>query len=558
MYKLFPYQQKLVNQARQILANGSKSVLIQSPAGSGKSVIIAEIARLAVNKGGHVMFTVHRRELIEQITQSFKKQDVDLSHCTIMTVRRIANRLGKLPQPTLLITDETHHGLAKTYRKIYKYYASVPRLGFTATPWRMNGEALHQIYDQIILGPTVDWLIEHKFLAPAHYYTVDLADHSKLKSNGKHSDYTNKSIDDSLGKTIFGDVVSKWQQFANGRKTIVYAHSIAYSRSITEEFQNHGIKACHVDNHTPAKERQQIMQAFKTGKIKVLCNIDLISEGFDVPDCSCVIMVRPTKSLVLFIQQAMRCMRSDHQGPNGGNLKKHATIIDMVGNAEQNKALPQSNIDWEASFMGHPQKGKEPTVCQHCYSSFFASKDLKAKRVIDDENTELKRWEPTVPNNVIREWLQRHDPDHTDQAESITMCPLCRQIAESNPIARQQKKKAKEKSDGQYIDLSDPKVRKRWELEHVAQRSTRGLKGAKSIYRIFAARKQLNPQSTKKPVFQTLFVLMNQATDNRLTTHQIAQLADASGQDFSQIRQSYLWAQQHWTFSTQPHYEFNF
>lgn len=135
MYKLHGYQTKLVNQARQRLSSGKKSVLIVSPAGSGKSVVIAEIARLALLKSqGQVMFTVHRKELVEQIKGSFKANDVDLSRCTIMTVGKIAHRLDKLPKPTLIITDETHHSLAKTYKKIYEYYSDVPRLGFTASP----------------------------------------------------------------------------------------------------------------------------------------------------------------------------------------------------------------------------------------------------------------------------------------------------------------------------------------------------------------------------------------------------------------------------------------
>lgn len=114
MFKPYPYQQELIDKARKSLANGNKSVLIVSPAGSGKSIVIAEIARLAINKGGHVMFMVHRKELVEQIKDTFLKDEIDLSHTTIMTVGRIKNRLGKLPKPTLIITDETHHSLAKT------------------------------------------------------------------------------------------------------------------------------------------------------------------------------------------------------------------------------------------------------------------------------------------------------------------------------------------------------------------------------------------------------------------------------------------------------------
>ena len=121
MYSLHPYQNELVKKARTELAQGKHSVLLVSPAGSGKSVIIAEIARLATEKNGHVLFMVHRKELIEQITGSFHTNEVQMENTTIMTVGRIVNRLDQLPKPSLIITDETHHSLAKTYRDIYDY-----------------------------------------------------------------------------------------------------------------------------------------------------------------------------------------------------------------------------------------------------------------------------------------------------------------------------------------------------------------------------------------------------------------------------------------------------
>ncbi|MCH5463510.1 DEAD/DEAH box helicase family protein, partial [Lactobacillus sp. LC28-10] len=166
MYQLHPYQKTLVSQARQALRKGSHSVLLQSPAGSGKSVIIAEIARLAVKKGGTVMFMVHRKELVRQIKDSFRENEVDLSQCIISTVGKIANRLDTLPKPSLIITDESHHSLAKTYVKIYAHFSDVPRLGFSATPWRLNGKGLHDVYDTMVEGPRIDWLIENYYLAP--------------------------------------------------------------------------------------------------------------------------------------------------------------------------------------------------------------------------------------------------------------------------------------------------------------------------------------------------------------------------------------------------------
>lgn len=364
MFKLYDYQQNLVDQARNELAKGHKSVLLTSPAGSGKSVVIAEIARLTTAKGGRVMFTVHRQELVSQIIQTFKANGVNLDLCTIMTVGKIKNRMDHLPKPNLIITDETHHSKAKTYQQIYEFYADVPRLGFTASPWRMNGAGFEDVYETMVEGPTVEWLIANNKLAPYTYYSVKLVNDQKLKKSST-GDYTNKSIDDAIGKTIFGDVVKTYQDKVNGQKTIIYAHDIEYSKMTAQAFRDAGIEAVHCDSKTPKGERNRIMYNFKAGKIKVLCNVDLISEGFDVPDCSCVIMLRPTQSLVLFIQQSMRCMRYQPD--------KQATIIDHVANYKR-FGMPDTPREWSLTGWKKNKKKKSDSsgppikTCNHCFA----------------------------------------------------------------------------------------------------------------------------------------------------------------------------------------------
>lgn len=325
--------------------------------------MIAEIARLAVAKGGQVMFTVHRKELVNQIKQSFRENEVDLTRCTILTVGKIAHRLNILPKPTLIITDETHHSLVKTYQTIYDYYQGVPRLGFTATPWRLNGKGLHDVYDAMILGPSIDWLIENHYLAPYKYYSVKLVDDAKLKKSST-GDYTSKSMDEAVGRTIFGDVVKTYQEKTPGQQAIVYAHSVEFSKAIAQAFQAAGIEAAHADAKTPSAERERIMSGFKSGSLKVLCNVDLISEGFNVPDCSVVIMLRPTESLVLFIQQSMRSMRY--------RPDKVATIIDHVGNYLR-FGLPDDEHQWTLADRKKRKKqgaSDAPPIrtCEFCFA----------------------------------------------------------------------------------------------------------------------------------------------------------------------------------------------
>lgn len=362
MFELYDYQQRLVDEARESIANGSKGVLIQSPAGSGKSVVIAEIARLAAEKDNHILFIVHRKELAEQIEETFIKNNVKMENVTIETVMRAWNRRDKLIYPQIIITDETHHSRAKTYRNLYDHYDKAFRLGFTATPWRMSGDGFTDIYDDLIKGESVKWLIENKFLAPYRYFAEEMIDRSHLKKSST-GDFTYKSMEEEFeNRRIYGNIVEHYQKHAKGRKTIVYAPSIAISEQIADEFKANGIASAHADGKTPKVERERIMKDFRTGKIQVLVNVDLISEGFNVPDCECVILARPTESLVLFIQQAMRSMR---YMPN-----KEAIILDHVGNVHTH-GLPDMDREW--TIKDRARKGSnnsEKTLAKQCESCF--------------------------------------------------------------------------------------------------------------------------------------------------------------------------------------------
>lgn len=361
-FQLYDYQQNLVDKARKQLTT-NQGVLIVSPAGSGKSIVIAEIARLTTMKQNHVLFMVHSQELVSQIRETFKQNGVDPKYTTVMTVGKIKNRLERLPYPSLIITDETHHSRAKTYTTIYNYYDQSFRLGFTASPWRMNGKGFTDIYDTMIEGPTVEWLINNHFLAPYKYFAPTLADLDALKKSST-GDYSKKSMDKAVNKTIFGDVVKHYKTIADGKQTILYAHSIEASKQIAESFTNEGIRAVHVDGKTPQSQRKKIMNEFRNGDIRILTNVDIVSEGFDVPDCSCVILLRPTASLVLHIQQSMRSMRYK---PN-----KQATIIDHVGNYEKH-GLPDTNREWTIEDREKQKKKKsdneQPTkTCEFCFA----------------------------------------------------------------------------------------------------------------------------------------------------------------------------------------------
>ena len=362
MYNLYEYQQHLVDKARLSLSKGSKGVLIVAPPGSGKSIVIAEIARLATQKNGHVLFFVHRQELVNQIRESFEKQNVDMKHTTIMTVGKVVNRLGKLPKPTLIICDESQHSKAKTYMKIFNYYNDVPRLGFSGSPWRMSGEGFDDIYNDMVIGPDVEWLIKNHRLAPYKYYSVTTFDDAKLKKSST-GDYTNNSITEAMKPNLYGDIVKTWKEKASGKRTIVYAHDIEHSKKIAKAFKDAGIPAMHADSKTPKIERDCIMSKFRSGAITVLCNVSLVDEGFSVNECECCIVARPTKSLVFNIQASMRCMR--YVPGKIGIIIDHAANYTRFG-------LPDTKHNWSLTSWKnkeqHTQNTVSTTLCVNCFA----------------------------------------------------------------------------------------------------------------------------------------------------------------------------------------------
>lgn len=372
MLQLRDYQQELINGVYKSMHNGNKRIMVQSPAGSGKSVTMSEIARRATTKKNRVLFIVHRRELVSQIKGTFAANDVDFDYCHVGMVQTVNNQVkkGRIRAPSIILVDEAHHALAKTYMNIFNAFPNAYVLGFTATPWRMSGAGFSDVFQDLIIGKSVKWLIENKRLAPYKYYSVNLMDMQKLKRNST-GDFSNVSIDEAMKRTIFGDVIENYKKFAEGKKTIVYTHSVKSSKEVAAAFNSAGYKAMQVDAKTNKEIRAEAMDKFRKGEVKILVNAELYGEGVDVPDCECVILLRPTESLTLFIQQTMRSMRYI---PG-----KEAIIIDHVGNYLRH-GLPTTEHDWHKNFKGGNKKSEnKPEVpireCTNCFAVFSPEED---------------------------------------------------------------------------------------------------------------------------------------------------------------------------------------
>ena len=366
MISLRPYQQDLVRDIRDSINHGKHSVCAVLGCGGGKSVIAAEIARLATNRDNPVLFLVHRRELCDQIARTFNGQGVNPQLCDIGMVQTVTRRLARMREPKLIIQDEAHHALSDTYKRIYAYWPQAKLVGFTATPVRMNEGGLGPVFEELVESVSTKWLIDHHYLAPYKYYGVQLADASKLHT--RHGDYCKEEVEQLMDQhAIFGATVENWQRIADGRQTIVYCSSVKTSQATAQEFLNYGITAAHLDGTTPEKIRQATVDQFRAGSIRVLCNVDLFGEGFDVPDCEAVVLLRPTKSLTLFIQQSMRSMRYKDG--------KTALILDHVGNYTRH-GLPDDTHEW--SLAAKKKKKKSSVLVKQCPQCFMVVHNTEA------------------------------------------------------------------------------------------------------------------------------------------------------------------------------------
>lgn len=397
---LRPYQIDLIDKARQAYRNGYKSPCIVLPCGGGKSVIVADIAKNATAKGNQVLFLVHRKELVDQITRTFEWWGVDMDKCLVMMVQTASRRISRLPVPALIITDENHHSRAATYRKIYDAFPNAKRIGVTATPVRLDGSGLADVNDRLVMGVSTKWLIENHFLAPYDYYAPSIADLTGIKI--QHGEYETKSVEKAMLKNaIFGDIIAHYRKIADGKQAICYCVSVEHSKTMAEQFNTNGIISAHLDGDTPKHERDEIIAKFRKGEITILCNVDLISEGFDVPDCECAILLRPTKSLTLYIQQSMRCMRYKDG--------KRAIILDCVGNYAR-FGLPDADRVWTLEGKKKDKKEREQeeevkvVQCPECYYTFEPPKfgrrvcpacgyifPIESRKIEHEEDTELEK-----------------------------------------------------------------------------------------------------------------------------------------------------------------------
>lgn len=372
MFKLRDYQQETIDNIYQSMRQGNKRIIVQQPPRTGKTVIMAEIARRTTGKGNRVMFIIHRKEVLEQAKETFKAQGVNMKLATMGMVQTLTRRVKKLQAPQLILVDEAHHALAASYQRILNAFPQAYVLYFTATPIRTGHEQLDQIADDLIVGKSIKWLTTKGFLAPFKYYGLGDIDRSKLRK--AHGDYSTSSMDEAISHQIYGHIVDQYQRLAKGKQAVVYCHSIASAKEVTDKFHQAGITAEEIDGETDKNVRNKLVQQFRDQQLMILVNVNLFTEGVDLPNVDCVIMARPTSSLALYLQFSMRCLN-----PRKG---KTAIIIDHVDNF-LTFGLPNNDRDWNQAIRTRDKRKKTNTdagpaicQCQYCFGIFYR-KDMQ-------------------------------------------------------------------------------------------------------------------------------------------------------------------------------------
>ena len=365
---LRPYQQDALDRCRQEFAAGHKRVLLVASTGSGKTTIAASMIHSACSLGHRVLFLAHRRELIAQAANRLREHDIDpgiilagvMPHPSrpvqVASVQTLARR--DIPRSDLLIVDECHHSPSVSYRKSLDSVEFA--LGLTATPWRMNGRGLGDIFQSSVVAALPSRLVADGYLCPVDGFSYDLPDMSKVKVTG--GDYSEGEAANVMGY-VGGNIVQRWLDCRPGR-TVLFACTVDHSQKLTRMFRDAGVRAEHLDGKTPNSLRADILGRLADGTTEIICNVGVLTEGYDLPSIRCIVLARPTRSEGLFVQMAGRGLRTA-PGKDVVRIHDHAGCCMRFG-------LPDQDRDY--SLTGGKKKDADSvpavTTCPQCFAVF--------------------------------------------------------------------------------------------------------------------------------------------------------------------------------------------
>ena len=373
------YQKEMLERLHQAWEE-YQSVMVQMPTGTGKTYLMAEAIRTitnqqeTINRGG-VLIVAHRIELIEQISRTLDRfriehglivsgKPIDEAKLVqVASIQTLTRRIGtqELFSPSLIIIDEAHHAVAETYQMLWEWWPEAKFLGLTATPCRLSGEAFTDLFDTLLQSWSIREFIQKGWLSDLDYVSVRsdsiaVRKVASLNKRGADGDYQTKQVALVLDtEESIEHLYRSYKEFADGKRGIVYAINREHARHIAEYYAERGLRCAVIDSKTPAKERRRIVEEYRNNEfnelkgqedrgIDILVNVDIFSEGFDVPEMEFIQLARPTLSLSKYLQQVGRGMRV-------AKGKQEVIILDQVG-LYLMFSLPTSDRNWQGTFLG--------------------------------------------------------------------------------------------------------------------------------------------------------------------------------------------------------------
>lgn len=386
------YQVGIVDAVRASLAKGRTAPLVVAPTGSGKTAIFSHIAASARSKEKRVIVLTHRREIMQQTIKAMHRLGVTCGQIAtgrpmtadliqVAMVGTLVRRLSVVRRPDLIITDECHHTTEKnTWGRIHEYWSSVPNIGFTATPERLDGVGLGDCYDDMILGPTIRELVTDGWLSMPVLYRPP--EEVSAEYHIKRGDFDQGEQAEVMSRRkIVGDVIEHYRQHLDGLPVIASCVSVAHAKMMAGVFEDAGYKARAVWGDMPDSEREDALGGLGTGAVQVVTFADLIGEGVDIPAVAGVIMLRRTLSLSLFLQVVGRALRPLYadgydletvEGRRAAQLagpKPRAIILDHAGNYQIHGHV-LADRQWSLEAKKRTIKGQKApmtTTCPACY-----------------------------------------------------------------------------------------------------------------------------------------------------------------------------------------------
>jgi superfamily II DNA or RNA helicase len=391
---LHPFQRDVRARIEAEIGAGRRRIGLIAPTGAGKTIVASAMIADAVARREHVVFVGHRRELTEQTSAKLYAAGVDhgvlqagfptrpgapVQVCSIQTLlaRAMRTRLIDLPPSDLLFIDECHHARARTYERLIAAYPNSILIGMTATPCRSDGRGLGNVFEVLVEAPSVAKLTSLGFLVPAKIFAPVRPDLTGIRV--QRGDYVETELAKRVDTAqLVGDIVEHWHRFGEGRRTVVFTVNVPHSVHIRNEFRRSGVLAEHIDGSTPIEERKSILDRFAVGTVDIVSNCAVLTEGWDRPEASCLILARPTKCLGVYRQMVGRVLRiAPHVD------KKDALILDHSGSVFMH-GFPDDEIHWtlhqdqRAVNVAHAIRGEYHapalTTCRECHAVRFEGK----------------------------------------------------------------------------------------------------------------------------------------------------------------------------------------